>query len=87
MLDLELLTDLLHHLVIQIGGVIRMIFFEILYRHIISFLMKRQITDRVTLVYDAASTHFREIIDNHKDESMSIKSFWGDWSNDIHAPH
>ena len=38
--------------------------------------MKQQITDRVTLAYDAAFTHFYEIINNHRDESMAIKSFW-----------
>ena len=57
MLDLELLIDLLDHLVIQIGGVIRddpfwnpisayNLFFDEATNH------------RVTLAYDAASTHF-----------------------------
>ena len=58
MLDLELLTDLLHHFVVQMVALSEMILSRIPYRHIISFLMKQQITDRVTLAYDAASTHF-----------------------------
>jgi len=28
-----------------------------------------------------------EVIDDHKDESMTAKSFWRDQPIDIHAPH
>ena len=72
-------------LLFKLVALFEMILFGIPYRHMI------QISG---VIHWSSNTGiwcrfypFCEIIDNHKDESMSIRSFWGNWSNDVHAPH
>jgi len=52
-IDLEVLAQFLHHLVIQIGGIVS----DNLPGQIISFLMNMTTMLLVTLEYEVASTH------------------------------
>ena len=87
MFYLELFVYLFHHLIVQIGSVVwndpfwnpmstYNLFFDESADHGLS---KTCIWDDFYLFY--------EVIDDHKNESMPVRSFRGNWSDDVHAPH